>query len=357
MNTYTVTTMCLEEHRDALVGLWRENMSDPRIAGAIPERLRWLYERNPEGTTRTWLGLSPAPDSRIIGCCSLISRRMVFEGRTYRAGNLADFAVDKAHRLAGPAIMIQSAIVRGSKEAGFNMVYGWPNAKSVAICKRVGYIPIGTATRWVKPLRSEKKLREFLKNPILSKAAAVGVDQVLLANDRRKLLPRMTSVRNETLVRADVRFDALWNRVRLPYLLGEKTAAYLNWRYADFITNPYRFFCITERLSRLLLGYAVYSVHDDVATVDDLFVDDLGKHLDALLLGLSLKVRGEGARSLCLTYLGTDKLPPRLRSLGFFDRGGDRPLIVYIDKDAPEELKKAALDPQRWFVFDGELDI
>jgi len=349
--------MCLEKHREALESFWHENTNDPRIAVAISERLRWLYERNPDGATRTWLGFSPSPDSRIIGCGSLISRRMALGGRRYLGGNLADFAVDKAHRLAGPAIMIQRAIVRGSKEAGFDLVYGWPNDKSVGVCKRVGYTSIGMATRWVKPLHTEKKLREALKNPLIRKAAAAGVDRVLMANDWRKILSRLVAFRSETLLRADERFDALWARMRLPYLVGEKTAAYLNWRYADYTTKRIRFFCVTGRLSQRLLGYAVYSVRGDVASVEDLLVDDLNEHLDVLLLGLALKVRDEGACSLSLTYLGTDKLFPRLRSLGFFDRGGDRPLIVYLDKDPPEELMKAAFDSKQWFIFDGELDI
>jgi hypothetical protein len=351
--------MSLNEHREILERLWRENMSDPKIAKVIPARIEWLYEQNPEGPARTWLGQAPAPESTIIGCGSLYPRWMDFRGRTYRVGNLVDFAVDKLHRIAGSAVAIQSAIARESLDFGFDLVYVWPNSRSLAVFKRVGYTVLGKTSRWVKPIRVEKKLGEVLKNPIITKVVAKGIDGFLLSNDWRKIILKMStgSLRTEIVRRADFRFDALWNRVPSPHFIGVKNALYLNWRYADCPTEAYYFYCLVDNLSQDLLGYAVFSLKDDIAMIEDLFVDGLAEHLAILLLGLSGEVRKQGARSISLTYIGSDVLLPRLRSLGFYNRGGDRFLMVKLGKNAHEELRNGAFDANNWFAFSGDLDI
>jgi hypothetical protein len=373
VNTYSTTVMRLADHREALAKLWADNMGDPRIAGKLAERIVWLYEKNPSGPARTWLGLSPAPTSQIIGCGSLFPRAMWVGGEMVQGGVLADFAVDKHHRLAGPAITIQRAIVKGSRESGFDFVFGWPNAKSVAVVKRVGYTPIGTTSSWVKPLRTEKKLAELLAEkaaarprfarlapaaPLLAKVGAPILDRALWANDWRMLAPSLRELRSAVVDRADRRFDELWQRGRenMPFIAGEKTADYLNWRYADFTTARYRFFTLSERSTDRLVGYVAYYVRNDAAFVADLYCDDLSR-VDPLLAGCAIAARREKVRSLSLTYIGTDRFTSRLRRLGFFDRGGERPLIVYLDPQARDDLRQAVLDPQRWFMFDGELDI
>jgi hypothetical protein len=361
--------MRLEEHRDALARVWADNMGDPRIAGKIGERMEWLYERNPSGPARTWLGLSPA--AQVIGCGSLFPRRMWLGERMVHGGVLADFAVDRQHRLAGPAITIQRAIVKGSRDSGFDFVYGWPNAKSVAVVKRVGYAAIGETKSWVKPLRTERKLGEVLApglarvSPRLERfapaAARVGaplLNRALWANDWRMLAPRLVDVRTEIVERADRRFDELWQRGRaaMPYVTGERTSAYLNWRYAEFTTARYRFLVLVERRSGRLTGYVAWHVRGDAAFVADLFCDGL-EWVDELLIACAIAVRKDGVRSLSLSYVGTEAFTSRLRRLGFFPRGGDRPIIVYLDPAADQGLKQAVIDPARWFMFDGELDI
>ena len=346
------------QDRDSLLQIWRDNMGDPRIAGKTTERFRWLYETNPSGPAKTWLGLAPA--GNVIGCGSLYPRRMKVDGKLLKGGNLADFAVDKQHRLAGPAITIQRAIVTGSKGAGFDFVFGWPNAKSVAVVKRVGYAPIGATKSWVKPLRTSSRLAPVIaeklpKLPHPELVAKVGgpvLDLALAARDLARRAPSLMQVRAQVLDRADARFDDLWARAKLPFIVGEKTSAYLNWRYAEFTTEKYQFYCLFDRRGGELRGYAAYTIRGDVAFIADLFVEDLDRDVDPLLLGLAHELRFSPVRSLSLTYIGTPRFTDRLPALGFFDRGGDRPLILWL-----EQPNAFLSDPDNWFMFDGELDI
>ena len=72
----------------------------------------------------------------------------------------------------------------------------------------------------------------------------------------------------EIVDRADARFDRLWERARHHYgLAGERTSAYLNWRYAEFTTARHRFFCLTDGVGE---GTLVREVPiDQVEPVDD----------------------------------------------------------------------------------------
>lgn len=354
---YSTIPMRLAEHRDALIKVWSENMTDPNVKHAAPERLRWLYDENPSGSAQTWLLLKEA---EVIGCGSIFPREMRVGGRIVKSGVLADFAVDKAHRTAGPALTVQRAIARESKGSGFEFVYAWPNDKSVAVVKRVGYQVVGNAVSWVKPLRTLanlKKLKPFQSVPPAAHVAAPLGDAALLANDIRLYAPFARKYRTKVLDRADERFDDLWERAKSPYVVGKKSQAYLNWRYAQFTTARFRFFCLFERKTGKLAGYIVYKVEDHAAFLGDLFCENLDEHVAPLLVRFALYVRREGARTVYLTYVGTPRFTDQLHRLGFRERVSGRSLIVDVDPARPAELRDTVLEPANWLMFDGELDI
>src|SRR5262249_5659159 len=118
---YVARPLELDAHRDALANLWRENMSDARITDVVSERMRWLYERNPAGPARTWLGVVVGSE-QIVGCGSFFPRTMFVGGSAVPSGVLSDFAVDRAHRVAGAAITIQRALVKASPPAGITVL-------------------------------------------------------------------------------------------------------------------------------------------------------------------------------------------------------------------------------------------
>src|SRR5688572_21859404 len=88
------------EYRDALLRLWADNMSDPRIGSCLPERYSWLYERNPAGQPTTVIAINDT-GGEAVGCGSVYPRRMQVAGREVLAAVPADFAVDRRHRIGG----------------------------------------------------------------------------------------------------------------------------------------------------------------------------------------------------------------------------------------------------------------
>jgi hypothetical protein len=366
---YTARPLRLDEdrEREALIRLWAENMGDPRIRDATHERMRWLYEANPSGWPRTWVGV--AADQSVIGCGSLLPRRMLVGGRQLIAGILIDFAVDRRHRLAGPAIVLQRAIMEGSRDAGFDFLLGWPNAKSVAVMKRIGYMAVGLTRSWVKPLRTASRLGPLIAERFatrlpswvapegLARFGGPVLDRLLLVRDFARRAIHLPGTQLVLSDRIDARVDELWARAATSFTVGEKTSAYLGWRYSGFPTERYRFGLLMERRSDRLLGYVAFALRGDAAHVVDLFVEDIDRHVGPLLLGLGSAMRRESVRSISLTYLGTQRLSDHLPRLGFFDRGGERPLIIWLAPGTSEDLRTRLTNPENWLMLDGELDI
>jgi hypothetical protein len=360
--------MRLDAHGDALAELWRENMSDSGIGNVVPERMRWLYERNPAGPALTWVGVLAGTD-RVIGCASLFPRGMLVNGSVVSSGVLADFAVAKDHRIAGAALAIQRALAKGTIPSAAQFAYGYPNDKSVAIFKRLGYKIVGETSFWVKPLRSAYKIRTKVKNEAVVRGAAVAVDAGLAVADGalamfhsglRRSRGDKTKLDFIELERADERFDALWERARPNYrIVGEKTSAYLNWRYTEFTTRVHRFLCAIDRETGQLRGYIVVRVqkHRDMASTEDIFCEDLSGTLKALLLYASRKLRSEGLSSLVFCYLGPDAIGEQLKQVGFLSRPGVRSMIACVDPKGPPALASEVFDKNAWFMMDGELDI
>src|SRR5262245_12879073 len=112
---YRAVRMEERAHKSGLLKLWREALHDPAIAHVVEARWSWYYDETPSGRPATWVGLTD--DDEVVGCGSVYPRITYVRGKPVRAGVLSDFAVAKAHRIAGCAIAVQRAVVTQSREA------------------------------------------------------------------------------------------------------------------------------------------------------------------------------------------------------------------------------------------------
>jgi hypothetical protein len=423
---YSAARVRPEEHRDTLARLWKENLAHESVPEeTVERRMRWFQEQNPAGPARTWMGYH-GPEKEIIGSGSFYPRDVHVAGQKLKAGILGDFAVTRAHRIAGAAMSIQREIAKGCRDAGADFLFAFPNKASFPIFQRAGYKKIGEAALWVKPLAAGYKLgelsaappdeqratvravvervverlgtavpsarwralwartdRENAPSPLADrlssfaerqllratsapddapiKGAARAIDAAMALKDAAALLARGGRVDSELVDAADGRFDDLWARARHDLVLGERSSAYLNWRYAELGTLKYRFFCMLDRRDGRLLGYAVYTVRKNKVDVADLFCEDFEGTLDVLLLEFCQAMRRAGHVAVGMIYVGPPSFGERMRSLGFFPRTlpkgvGSRWLIVHLDSRFPEELRQKLLDANSWLMTDGELD-
>ncbi|MBI5070615.1 MAG: GNAT family N-acetyltransferase [Deltaproteobacteria bacterium] len=353
--SYEVVPLRLEEHGEALGRLWAENMSDPRIAEHVGARIEWLYRSNPGGPATTCLCLH-RESGAVIGCGSFLPRATWAAGAVRRGAVLCDFAVARAHRVVGAALAIQRGLLAEARAAGIELLYGYPNQKSAALFGRLGYRQVAQATTWVKPLRSLYKLREILPWKAAAQAAALPADLGLrLLDGALRVLARRPAVATP-LAPGDRRVDELWQRARRRYgVVGEQTGSYLDWRYGRFVTQAHQLVGV-EGPDGQLAGYAACSLAGGAGLVRHLFSDRDPDTDEALLLALAGRLRDQGADSLLVCYVGDQAFGPRLRRVGFLPRPGSRPLMVHAES-VPEALRAEVLDPDRWLMLDGEIDI
>jgi GNAT acetyltransferase-like protein len=324
-------TSRFEAHREALLRLWRENFDNPRMADVAGERFAWLYEENPFGSAQTWLAVN-TDNNAVIGCGSVFPSNTYVQGRMIRTGVTVDFAVEREHRTAGVALAIQRAVTTGSRRAGFDCLIGKPNRKALPIFGRVGYQPIGDAQDWAKFIGADVDIPEPSPPPLYT----------------------------ETIVSAaDERFDELWNAGRSHYqIVGEKTAAFLNWRYTTFKEQNYRYYCLLRRSDGQLVGYACFSDAKKVVFIAEVFCENPGGPIiDNLLLGLIHRAKMEGHEWIGLSYLGAPWFEERLTRLGFTHGQHRRALLAYLDPSLPSELCEEILTKNNWFIFGGEMDL
>ena len=364
---YTAIAMGTE-HKDALLELWREALFSggrrARAAGHGGERYPWFYEQNPSGRAATWLGLRE-PGREIIGCGSVCPRVVHVAGKPLRGGVLSDFAVAKAHRIAGCAVAIQRAIVDHCRETGYDFLYGYPNQDALAVLKRVGYEVLGFAVPYSKPLRTGVKLGERIKKrrlgqaferPEVAELLGLVLDLGLATLDAGRMLHRLLTYRVEDLPRADARFDDLWALRAYGRVMGEKTSRYLNWRYASYRAGEHRFFCLADRRGQLA-GYLVYSIAGDTAFVADLFTPRCDETVEHLLLHFAMRMRRSPCAAIYLSYFGDEAFGKRLEGLQFFRRSPHRSVILFAGEHLPAATAAVIRGPGNWFMLDGELDV
>lgn len=345
-----------DEHREALERLWAESMSDRRIAAVRARRWTWLYEGNPAGRTLTYV-VEHVESNEIVGSASVYPRDVLVDGRVCKAGVLADFVTSKAHRVAGPAVMVQRAIANGHRERGIDFLFGYPNKGAAPIFPRLRFKTIGESSLWVKPLRTARKLATFV-HPVTAHMVAPMADVALAMNDIRLSLSRRHGFRASFDRLPDAAFDDLWERNKHRFRVsGVRTAEYLQWRYVQHTTERYHVFTLASRDGDRIHGYVIYSVRDRRIFIADVLADDGHAGVELLLLAFCRRMRWRGYESVCINYAGDDRFLESLRALQFVQRVGKRQLIAFVDKSQPEPFRDAIYDNASWFMHDGELDI
>jgi len=327
---YTVIPLQMDEHRDALRRLWRDNSYDPETNVYAAERFDWLYRDTGASDAQTWLAVE-RQSQRVIGCGSVFRSNRSFRGQIVSAGVPAVFFVDREHRLAGAALAIQRAVLASGCGIGIDVFVGKPNRSARVICDRVGYRPVGDLQEWVR---------------------------VLWGDDSLSASPRASDYADEIVSAADDRFDRLWDRAKKHYpMAAEKTAAFLNWRYAGFKEN-YRFYCVVRRDDCRLVGYVVFYAMADGGVVTDLLCDEpSGPMLQNLLLGFCSRMKSEGHVWVNLFYTGMPAFEGQVEEIGFRRGKHKVTLLAYVNPRADAGFRGDMLDKNNWLIFAGEMDV
>lgn len=310
--TYHIAAVDPVTHKEQVVALW-VNGFDALSEMQAGDKLAWTHQHNPAGSGLMCL-MHASSSETAVGVQSLGHRRWFAGATAYDSVILGDFVVDKAHRSLGPAMQLQRAALQIS-EHQFSFAYGFPNKKSEPVLQRIGVEKLGAAVRYARVIRSTRFLRDKLPAWLLPVVAPV-LDAGLAAYDAVFAALNKGAAQGEWLTRFDDRFDRLWQQRGLDdYVMSDRSAAVLNWRYSQQGVTP-QIFAVSEHGE--LLGYVVVMLRESVVVVSDFLVRAPLRHNLRRVKALFLhEVRRMNFETVSLEFFGGDEVVAVLNSLHF----------------------------------------
>lgn len=331
-----------------LVALWSRNL---HMGGDPRDKHRWFYAGNPLGPARAFLVEPKDGAGAAVGTCGVGPRAVACAGRRLQAGLLADFALDAEHRTVMPGLVLQRALAAYAR-ARFDFSYAFPNDAAIGILRRIGYRLLGRTGRYVRLLSVRGLLARRVRPRALVGLLSALPDALLSATDRAKaaILPRTLAL--EWTTAPDARFDALWERARARHpFAGERTAAFLRWRFTERPGLPGRLAALVDREAGTVRAYAaVVEKVKGIALVADFLADD-GDALTALFRRLFPALRELGYDQALAYFLGAPAVETALREVGFSFRNPAKNVVVDAPADSP-----VPTDPAGWYVTEADRD-
>lgn len=344
---YSVLRGTLPAQDRALVDLWREGGLTTTETEAAVARLSWFYLDNPQGAAQlNFLGFGESKIS--VGCLGVAPRHFFVGGEAVTGGTLIDFAVSPKHRSAYPALTLQRT---GRERAlrSWEFVYGLPDTKAVAICKRLATHVSFQLPRFVRVIRSRIFLARVLPGS-LATALAWFVDSAdsLITHARLSFARK----RGEWLNDFDTRFDALWTAFeKKNTCIGLRDRTFLQWRFSAQPHHEYQTFGITRHGSDELLMYFVCQRSEHGLVVKDCL--NIGSEADLRhgLLMLIAAARKLGASAIDLQLSADSTWNRALRHTHFYLRS-QRPFFAAFREPLQQQAQGC-----HWYITQADEDI
>lgn len=336
------------EGRAALLRLWTRNLP---VQGDAAAKLAWLYFDNPVGRSEAFLLHDDAGE---VGCAGVTVRELWYRERPLRTALLADFAIDRAHRTALPALILQRTVKR-HVDGAYDASYGFPNANAVAIHRRIGYHELGKMCRYVRTLRHGDYLARRYDWPIAMHAAGVAVDAAKLAVRLARTVRPSRTLALRWLPDFDARFDRLWQATRGSFGIAcRRDAAFLRWRFLRKPDEQASIAALVDRRSDELRAYAVVGgTPGGMAGLLDAYgdLDALGELFTLVMPALYWR----GYSAVQFRFLGDPRVTRLLLAHNFSLRDQQRVVVVHEGQACP--IDPAVLrDHNAWYLTDLDED-
>ncbi|MFH1301870.1 MAG: GNAT family N-acetyltransferase [Planctomycetota bacterium] len=349
---YSITQATPSDNQEELISLINRNFKKNDS-----QWFNWSHHQNPFGNNYCWLAREDT-DGQLIGSTGLLTRRMSYEGKPFAVGQAESINIDKEHRSAQAALKLQRALISHLSETDFKFVYGMTD-EAAAIFKRCRYKEVGTFQHWVKPIRSEYKLKEKIQSPLLRKGVSSFIDLAMqcYSLESRTFLSHRNKVNFDAPI--DERFETLFSEYSQGIVMVERTREFLEWRFRHEPSTRFHIMTL-ENYKRELLGYMIYVLGetgrsgDYAAGIQDFFYRDLTS-LKYMLTAFSHHCRQVGLESIVINYFGREEVSKLLARFGFFQRHSATKVFAYANPKFPDFKIESILDPNRWHLTNAEL--
>ncbi|UCG53401.1 MAG: hypothetical protein JSW58_07565 [Candidatus Latescibacterota bacterium] len=348
MGKYTITESDINKNKDDILGILKRNL--PQQSEEIFD---WKYKNCPYGKAVCLLAKDEESNS-YVGSGSLFLRKVCIGGESVCASVAGDFAIDKKHRAYGPALKLQKTIQSHLEGNEVKFIYGLPNKLSEAVFLRIGYTEVGRIERYAKVLRSEYKIRGYIRFSLAARIVSKVLDYLIEKFSKETKHKDSSSFGIETPDSFDNRFDALWKKAAGQFeIVGERTSEFLNWRYIQCPPHRYHIFSLVDT-KKEIAGYVVYFTENNIYYV----VDMLFAHsnvLDTLLHKFIRYSRNQGIFSISVFFMGSDSTVEKLKEWGFRLRESGSRVLLYCDRKLP--FSDSLFDKNKWHLLEGDNDI
>jgi GNAT superfamily N-acetyltransferase len=343
-----VDQVSLSEYANEVQELWRRNLLG-MSRGDPSDKLRLGYLENPSGDG-VGLGLRSDDADRLVGVICLHPRTMHRGEVRFRTVNLADFAVDTRFRTLGPALMLMKEAVSLAGKRGF-LMYGLPNRNSAAVCRRAGLnVMAGGKQRYARVLTGEHPLAKEW-SPALSPWLRPAISLALRVAEVWRAFTVSPRLRCTPTTFEDPAINALWAQRPAHLLLGERTAAMLQWRYGLAGRGDWSI-CLARASSGQAVGLLVWRLNGGMAEVGDFYCMNPAQQTASMLNDFCRFARTRGAHSVSLEFFGAKTVVDQIARAGL--RSREEASIGVVDvaaANAPE-----LLDAERWYLTEFDND-
>jgi len=341
--SYDVRPVEVSVELETVFSIWQRNLSLSHEQ--CISKYHWYYETNPYSKGKLWF-LTTRNNGMPVGVAGLGFRRFSYKGSRFKGAVLADLAVDKEHRILGPALQLEHTVIEASqKEADF--LYAFPNSKARTVLQRLGYRKAGDLFRYVKVLRHEPYFYQTVHNRMLARPAAFLADL-----SSRNLFYRLHPHKGEIFHTRDLDelpgYDGLWTCIEDDIVSCAKDRTYLQWRYLECPYIRYGFFG-AGRDGRTDCVLVYYLQNSHVYIVDIIIKAGRNRSFGSLLSSFEQTVRKSGAISISISFLGPETMSGILKKLGYKKRTPERSLLLYTSPACG-----SILDTAVWMLGDED---
>ncbi len=344
---YRISTGNTRNDEAIVLSLWQTGLEHQE---SITDKYRWFYVNNAAGLGKIYF-LEQTLSGERVGTMCVAPRNWHINEQSIASGILADLVVTPEHRSLGPAVKLHNNSIDLSLEQ-LDFVYGFPNKKSAALTKLARFQMIDNILRYAKPLRFSRYLQKKMPS-VFAAIAALPLDIAVSVLDSLRYFKFSRTWRATEITTFDHRFDELWHAAdRKQMIIGQRDRQFLRWRFTDSPARQFSIFAIESSTDQHLGAYLVYYIgKEDAAIVADFFCLDQNNTLPALFLSFSRYMRKKGVSSICVDFIGPEKMVNTLQQLGFKYR--DKKQLSCKWTDAFE--KKSA--GKEWYFTAADNDI
>lgn len=368
---FEVRLVPAEQIESTVLPLWLKGMSDPEIIHHVQDRFEWLYGHNPTGRPCSWVVVDRG-SQEVLGACSVVPHRLHVGDAVLRAGLLVDFIVDPRARVAGPAVALQRGVAEQSAQAGFDILFGYPNRKAWPILARAGYKAFGGTRLWARSLRADPpRVRRMLERHLESRLSAKSAHTLsatlawplaFVAQAGSRALETWQMMSHRAITGRLRRFDGQAPQLAYPpasMLRTDHSPEHLRWRFATHPTHDYRIFELHE--GPVCIAWAVLRFYVESAEIQAAEWLTERSELPGVLWGyMARAVRKEGVQVLSVNLAGSTDVDRSLATNLFIERPDDRKVILRAVNSLTASLLTSlpSLSTGRgWQLFAGTLDI